>query len=172
MDQYTALAREAIKHFFKTKEVLVPPKNLPEAMKKTKAGVFVSLHTKSNHSLRGCIGTWQPTGNNIAEEICQNALSAAFEDPRFPPLSEKELDDLEIKVDVLSESEQIEDKTALNPKKYGLIVSNQNGRQGLLLPDIGIDSVEEQIAICCQKGGINPQTDRLTFLRFTVKRHS
>jgi AmmeMemoRadiSam system protein A len=171
MDQYTALALEAIKHFFKTKEVLVPPTNLPQEMRNTSAGVFVSLHKKPNHALRGCIGTLEPTCDNLAEEICQNALSAAFEDPRFLPLAQKELADLEINVDVLSPPELVEDKTSLDPKKYGLIVANQNDRRGLLLPDIGIDSVDEQIAICCEKGGIDPTTDKLSLSRFTVQRH-
>ncbi len=171
MDHYTALALEAIKHFFKTKKVLIPPADLPEEMRNTRAGVFVSLHKKSNHALRGCIGTLEPSCTNLAEEICQNALSAAFDDPRFLPLTEKELKDLEINVDILSPPEPVKDKNSLNPKKYGLIVTNQHGRKGLLLPDIGIDSIDEQIAICCEKGGINPQTDKLSFFKFTTERH-
>jgi AmmeMemoRadiSam system protein A len=136
-----------------------------------KAGVFVSLHKKSDHSLRGCIGSFLPTKNNVAEEIISNAISAAFKDPRFLPLTEKELDDLEINVDILSEPGSITDIKQLNPKKYGLLVKNQDNRSGLLLPDIGIETVEEQIAVCCQKGGIDPNNDKLEFYRFTVERH-
>lgn len=146
------------------------PDNFP-SLNKSKSGVFVSLHKKSDHSLRGCIGTFLPTKETVAEEIINNAIAAATEDPRFDPVSDDELDDLDINVDVLSGPEQISDTKKLNPKKYGLIVTNQNGRKGLLLPDIGVDTVDEQIAICCEKGCINPQTDKLTLFRFTVERH-
>jgi len=136
-----------------------------------KAGVFVSLHKKSDHSLRGCIGTFLPTKNNIAGEIISNAISAAFKDPRFTPLTENELDDLEINVDVLSKPESITDLKQLDPKKYGLLVKNVQGRSGLLLPDIGIKTIEEQFSVCCQKGGINPVNDKIKLYRFTVERH-
>ena len=171
MDKYIKLALGAITHFFKAKGILEPPENLPAEMLSRKAGVFVSLHKKSDHALRGCIGTFRPTQNSIAKEIVQNALSAAFDDPRFSPVRENELNDLDINVDVLSEPEPIEDKTSLDPIKFGLIVKNQNGQAGLLLPDIGVNSVDEQIAICCEKGGISPMTDQLSFFRFTVERH-
>ncbi|MGL5729734.1 MAG: AMMECR1 domain-containing protein, partial [Bacteroidales bacterium] len=48
-----------------------------------KAACFVTLHTKSDHSLRGCIGTLEPNQVNLKEEIHTNTLSAAFHDPRF-----------------------------------------------------------------------------------------
>jgi len=171
MDEYTSLGLSTIKQYIDTGKKIEQPSDLPTEMLKKQAGVFVSLHKKSDHSLRGCIGTFLPTKNNAAQEIIDNAISAAFKDPRFPPLTKSELNDLEINVDVLSEPERIDDIKLLNPNKYGLLVKNMEGRSGLLLPDIDIESVEKQISICCQKGGIDPANEKIEYYRFTVERH-
>ena len=69
MDAYTQLAQKTIEEYIKTGNVIKLLTDLPEEMLNQKAGVFVSLHKKSDHSLRGCIGTFLPTKNNIAEAI-------------------------------------------------------------------------------------------------------
>jgi len=148
MNRYVSLAQSTINEYCATHKTITPPSDLPSEMLTQKAGVFVSLHKKSDQSLRGCIGTFAPTTKNIAEEIIQNAIAAGFGDPRFQPITNAELDGLDIKVDVLNEPEQITDISTLDPNKYGLIVQNQSGNRGLLLPDIGVNSVQEQIAIC------------------------
>ncbi|MBU0598319.1 AmmeMemoRadiSam system protein A [Patescibacteria group bacterium] len=170
MDPHIQLAYDAIKEYLASKKTLPLPDNLPNILLAQKAGIFVSLHKKSDNSLRGCIGTFLPTQKNIAEEIISNAVSAAFKDPRFMPLQKDELNDLAINVDVLAEPEPVTDMNQLDPVKYGLIVKSGN-KSGLLLPDIGIDNVEEQINICCQKGGINPAKEKIELFRFTVNRH-
>lgn len=171
MDAYIQLAKQTIEQYVKTGEKIKPPAALPKELLEKKAGVFVSLHKKSDHSLRGCIGTFLPTQQNIACEIIENAISSSTRDPRFMPLIEKELADLEINVDVLSEPAPVKDVKELDPKKYGVIVKTTDGRAGLLLPDIGVKTVNEQIAICCQKGDINPSYDKLMIFKFTVERH-
>ena len=121
---------------------------------KERAGVFVSL--KKHGQLRGCIGTFDPTQENVAQEIIHNAVSSATQDPRFPPVSSEELPYLDYSVDILSKPEPVKDRKKLDPKKYGVIVES-HGRRGLLLPDIeGVDTVEQQIEICCYKAGISP----------------
>lgn len=167
---YTHLARFALKEFFEKRKIPAPPSHLPPKLTTQKAGAFVSLHQKDG-SLRGCIGTFLPTKKNLAEEIIANALAAAFDDPRFPPLKEKELPQLKIKVDVLSSLKTATQKD-LDPKKYGLLVSTSDGRKGLLLPNIPeVNSATKQFQICCQKGGISPQ-EKTTLQIFTVKRYS
>ena len=171
-DIYTKLARDSIENYLKTGKKINIALNLPENFLKKKAGVFVSLHKKDDHSLRGCIGTFVPTKKNIAQEIINNALSAAFYDPRFLPVELDELENLEISVDVLSKPEEIKSKNDLDPEKFGIIVSGKSGHQGLLLPDIkGIDTVEQQIKIACQKAGLDPQKDKFSLKRFIVERH-
>ena len=134
-----------------------------------RAGAFVSLH--KNGRLRGCIGTIQPVRSCVAEEIADNAISAATRDPRFSPVRPEELDSLEISVDVLSEPESISSIAELDVKRYGVIVS-KGGRRGLLLPNLdGVDSIDEQIAIALQKAGISEHEKGIKLQRFEVVRH-
>jgi AmmeMemoRadiSam system protein A len=171
MDPYIKLAKEAIEAYVKNKALLSISPDLPEEMLKNQAGVFVSLHLKDD-SLRGCIGTFAPTQENIAQEIIQNAISAATQDPRFPPIKSEELSEIVYSVDILSASKSISKDKLSDPKKYGLIVSTNDGRRGLLLPDLpGVDTTEEQIRICRLKAGIEPQ-EPMSYQIFTVERHT
>lgn len=167
-DAYVRLARYSLETFVETHQPAVMPKDLPKDMTERRAGVFVSLHKDGN--LRGCIGTFLPTTASIAQEILQNAVSACSRDPRFSPVEVSELDDIEYSVDVLSEPERIFDVKDLDAKKYGVIVEN-NGRRGLLLPDLeGVDTPREQIAIAKKKAGIAPD-EKVNLWRFEVIRH-
>jgi len=133
-----------------------------------KAGVFVSIHKFGG--LRGCIGTFEPATENVAEEIIANAISSATRDPRFPAVAPNELKDLSYSVDVLTKPEPIESQDQLDPKRYGVIVES-GFRRGLLLPDLeGVDTVDYQIDICRQKAGIMPN-EPIKLYRFEVKRH-
>ena len=67
---------------------------------KERAGIFVSI--KKDGQLRGCIGTFEPSRPNIAEEIIANAISAATRDPAFLPIAPDELEHLSFSVDVLT----------------------------------------------------------------------
>jgi len=133
-----------------------------------RAGVFVSLH--KHGQLRGCIGTFEPRERNVAEEIIVNAISSSTGDPRFPPVTTSELDDLEYSVDILTEPEPVIDISQLDHKEYGVIVES-GWKKGLLLPDLeGVDSVEEQIAICRLKAGISVD-EPIELYRFQVRRY-
>ena len=165
---YVRLARETIENYVKQGKIITPPKDLPEEMINQKAGVFVSL--KKFGDLRGCIGTFIPAQENIAQEIIKNAISAAIDDPRFSPVTISELEDLSISVDVLSAPEEVKDISQLDPKKYGVIVSS-GYKKGLLLPDLeGVDTAEYQIDIAKRKAGIYPN-EKVKLYRFEVKRY-
>ncbi len=170
-EPYINLAQQAIKYYLDTGKILDLPAKLPKTMTSTRAGAFVSLHHNDNR-LRGCIGTFLPTQKCVAQEIIANAIAAATEDPRFPPVKIEELDDLEISVDILSKPKKLNANSySLDPKKYGLIVSTADARRGLLLPDItGVETAEQQIEICKQKGGIGPR-EPVQYQTFTVERH-
>ena len=113
MHPLVKLAKETVEHFARTGKSIDPPSDpVPEMTEK--AGAFVSLKIKG--ALRGCIGTFQPTTENVAAEIIQNAVSASTQDPRFPPVKSSELDDLEYSVDLLSEPEKINSKKILTRK--------------------------------------------------------
>ena len=144
------------------------PDWITDEMRQNRAGVFVSIHKEGK--LRGCIGTFLPTRENIAKEIISNAVSASTRDPRFDPIGSEELKWLEINVDVLSAPEKISSTDDLDVRRYGVIVSS-GSRRGLLLPDLdGVDTVEEQVDIARRKGGIR-KDEPVTLERFEVVRH-
>ena len=164
------LAKETIENYVRHGEAIQPPKELPTEMEK-RAGTFVSIHKQG--MLRGCIGTIEPTKANVAQEVIQNAISAATRDPRFPPIGPEELADLDIKVDVLGEPEPVDGLEKLDPRRYGVIVkSARDRRRGLLLPDLeGVDTVEYQVDIARRKAGIRPG-EPIELYRFEVVRYA
>lgn len=134
-----------------------------------RAGAFVSLH--KNGQLRGCIGTIMATRETLADEIIENAISASTRDPRFSPVTEEELDELEYSVDVLGETEKITSEKELDVRRYGVIVT-KGMKRGLLLPNLdGVDTVEEQLRIAKQKAGLSPEERECELERFEVVRH-
>lgn len=167
-DEYVRLARRSLEYYVETGKVLKTPTDLSGELSGKRAGAFVSL--KKDGQLRGCIGTISPVRSSLAEEIIENAVSAAAHDPRFSPVRKDELDDIVYSVDVLMPPEHIDSPDMLDVKDYGVIV-RQGSKSGLLLPDLeGVDTVEEQINIAKQKAGIGPE-EQADLERFRVVRH-
>ena len=164
------LAKETVKR-------LLENVNLPENGNEVTASplwnghksCFVSIKTKDGE-LRGCIGTLSPIQESLDKEIIANAVSASTRDPRFPPMTRDELNNVVFSVDVLSEAEPVEDMTGLDPKKYGVIVS-KGYRRGVLLPDLeGVNTVEQQVEIAAMKAGLS-DLNGIKLERFTVTRY-
>lgn len=174
MNSPVSLAQKAVETFVKNpptgggKDFEIP-KDFPEEFWKKKAGVFVSIEKHGN--LRGCIGTYRATKKNIAEEIIHNAIAAATQDDRFGPITKEELPHLSYAIYVLSEPEQVTDIKLLDPKKFGAIVT-ASAKCGLLLPDLeGVETIEQQLNICCQKGGIDPLKEKIAIFRFEAQKY-
>jgi MEMO1 family protein len=141
---------------------------LPEAATCPSRGCFVSL--KLGGRLRGCIGTVLPARASLEEEVAENALAAATRDPRFAPLRPTELAFVRLSLDLLTVPVPIGSLEELDARRYGVLLRRGN-RLGVLLPDIpGVDSPEQQIAICLEKAGLPPSVD-YTLERFEVERH-
>lgn len=165
---HVQLAEQALREYVEKGVVMRLPDPVPSELA-GRAGAFVSLHLEDG-SLRGCIGTVEPTAPTLAEEIIQNAISAATRDPRFPPVRPAELDDLVVSVDVLSEAEPVASIADLDVKRYGVIVQ-RGWRRGLLLPDLeGVETAQQQVAIAMQKAGISPH-EEVRLQRFSVHRY-
>lgn len=153
------LARQTLEYFFVIKEILeVKESELLDVELKEKRGTFVTL-TKHGQ-LRGCIGHIEPV-QEIYKDVIENALSAAFHDPRFEPLREEELKDVEIEISVLTLPERLEYSSAddllskLVPLKHGVII--QKGRYGATyLPQVWEDLPEKQefLSSLCLKAGL------------------
>ncbi|MDA8170245.1 MAG: AmmeMemoRadiSam system protein A [Nitrospiraceae bacterium] len=168
MHPFVDLVRKAVELYVKEGRVVADTGELSGEMIE-KAGVFVCLKKKGR--LRGCIGTIEPATACAAQEAIRNAIASASEDPRFPPVAEHELDDLDYSVDVLCPPEKIKDLSDLDVKRYGVIVV-KGGRKGLLLPDLeGVDTVEDQFRVAMAKAGIPPWEKDLDIYRFEVKRY-
>lgn len=168
-DNLPALARLAVETYVKDGVELNLPHPHSELLQ-ARAACFVSLKTLDGE-LRGCIGTIEPAHETLAAEIVANAINAATRDPRFPPVSSKELSNLRYSVDVLSATEATV-FADLDPEIYGVIVEDEAGsRRGLLLPALeGIDTPEKQVEIAARKARIEPGTP-VRLMRFSVSRY-
>lgn len=167
MHKFAELAKKSVEEYVKSRMIIAIPEPLDPEMAE-KAGVFVSL--KKHGELRGCIGTYTPCQESISVEIILNAISAATRDPRFQPVTERELSELNYSVDVLTPPEKVKDISELGPKEFGVILKS-GPKRGLLLPDLeGVDSVEDQLRIVRLKAGILPD-EKVEIFRFRVKRY-
>lgn len=167
-DEYVRLARHAVEEYVRSGKKIKALEGISREMYGSRAGVFVSI--KKEGRLRGCMGTICASRPSIADEIIENAVSAASHDPRFSPIKAEELDMLAISVDVLGDVEKIDSLNKLDVKRYGVIVT-KGYKRGLLLPNLeGVDTVKEQIAIAKRKAGIG-EHENVQLERFEVVRH-
>ena len=146
--------------------------DIPDEFFSVRRACFVSLHKSKNDELRGCIGTLEPQEKNLAEEIQRNAISAAFHDRRFQPLTTDELEEIDVSVDVLTIPERIYSADELDPSIFGLIITDGKFRRGVLLPSIpGIDTPEQQVLIVKRKADLSEADEKkLEYYRFTSNR--
>lgn len=155
------LARSAIEKVVKEKKKIPVPEKFPKELKE-KTGVFVTIYKRVGPAkeLRGCIG-WPYPEKPLIEKIIESSIDAS-KDPRFAPLREEELKDIEIEISILTEPKLIEVK---NPKEYlkkieigkdGLIIK-KGIFGGLLLPQVAEEhgwNAEEYLENLCYKAGL------------------
>jgi AmmeMemoRadiSam system protein A len=116
--------------------------------------VFVTLHKRGQ--LRGCIGTLQAR-EPLAAAVRSSAISAATQDPRFPPVSPDELPELEIEISVLSPMRPVAGADEIEVGRHGVVV-RQGMRSGVFLPQVapeqGWDRDTMLDILCAQKAGL------------------
>ncbi len=153
------IARQVIECFVKGKPY--PDFSYPDGFDK-ESGVFVTVNTHPEDRLRGCIG--YPSPIYSLRKALVKAAEGSTEDPRFPRLSEKELDKITVEVSILTPPELISVSRPLDyPKKIeigrdGLIVEKGPYR-GLLLPQVATEwkwNEEEFLSQTCMKAGLPP----------------
>jgi uncharacterized protein (TIGR00296 family) len=152
-------ARQAITSKFKNKRA----KRLLDKDFDENRGVFVTL--KKDGKLRGCIGFPEPI-LPLIDAVEKASLAAAFGDPRFEPLKESELKELNIELSVLTKPKLLEAKTPrgyikkIKIGKHGLIVRRQL-YSGLLLPQVATEHKMDAkgfLSHTCMKAGLPPDT--------------
>jgi AmmeMemoRadiSam system protein A len=159
------LARQSISCELQCDTRMPPPAS--GAYLSARRGVFVTLRER-NGNLRGCCGTIFPVCDNVVAETWRSARAAAFQDSRFEAVQAGELPNLRIDVSVLHSMETICSPDELNPARYGVVVSTEDGRRGLLLPAIEeVKTVGQQLGIARRKAGIGAR-EPVKMQRFQV----
>lgn len=139
-DQQTllAVAAESIRHGLETGHALsVSVEDYTPALQQAGAS-FVTLTIQ--RQLRGCIGMLNAS-RPLIEDVAENAFAAAFEDPRFPPLSAAEFDQLEYHISILNPAETMQFESEadllqqLRPGIDGLILE-EGDRRATFLPSV------------------------------------
>jgi AmmeMemoRadiSam system protein A len=167
---HTYYAQEAILAYLETgRKMFIPDADIPDELK-IKQGCFVSLY-ESNGRMRGCMGTIKPRHKWLYHEIVDNAIFAAFEDDRYVPLMEGELDEIEFKVETVSVPEKIQTLLDLDPDRYGIVVRSPENTEGVLLPQCdGVQTIDDQISLAMKKGSIPiSEKQNLEIFRFSIE---
>ena len=145
------IARNAVHEYLNGQQPRLPdppPERLMEFL-----GIFVSVH--KGRELRGCVGSILAT-DPLYRSTAECAIAAAVNDPRFMPLTQKELADVEFEISLLSRPEYVQDVKNIEVGKHGLLISKGNVR-GLLLPQVASEhgwSRERFLEETCKKAGL------------------
>ena len=174
------LARQTLMHELGK---AVPPdesekmqKSLLDQCYQTYCGTFVTL--KINDQLRGCIGNLAAE-EPLSEGVRRNAINAAFHDPRFPPLSEKELENVDIEVSILTEPqplEYVDGKDLLTRLRVDIdgVIIRKGHASATFLPQVWeqLPDPEEFLEHLCMKAGLSSDAwrkNKLDVLTYQVQ---
>lgn len=149
------IARATVREHLDTGRL--PPGKPHRATLLAPAAVFVSLHR--DHELRGCIGMTEARVP-LYRAVQEMAVAAASRDPRFPPLTDDELDSTELEISVLSHARPVRGPQDLTIGVDGLVVE-AFGRRGLLLPQVAVEAgwdAATLVARTCVKAGLPVDT--------------
>jgi AmmeMemoRadiSam system protein A len=113
----------------------VPEFTVDSQVLREKRGAFVTINKKGQ--LRGCIGYVQAY-KPLYQTVEEMAAQAAFSDPRFDPVTEKELPDVEIEISVLTPLRRIKRVEEIEVGKHGILIE-KGFYSGLLLPQVATE---------------------------------
>lgn len=171
------LARKTVDEIVQTKQKPEVPEETPEHLH-SKSGVFVTLNTvfENRVNLRGCIGRPYPS-QPLVEATIDSAVDSAVNDPRFPPVTPKELDKIIVDLSVLTPPKKIQ--YSKPEELLGLVKVGRDGLiairgmfRGLLLPQVPVDwkwNIQEFLEHTCNKAGLpadiwkDPETEFMSF---------
>jgi MEMO1 family protein len=155
--QLLRLARSAVTEYVTRRTVVEDRTGNPKFL--APRGVFVTL--KKRGDLRGCIGYIEPIAP-LAKAVVETAIYAATRDPRFQPVEAAEMQELSYEISVLTPVKEIADPALVVVGRHGIIIS-QNGRKGVLLPQVPVENGwdrETFLAQGCVKAGLAPDAWR------------
>ncbi len=169
-------ARSVVEGYMENRRV--PNIEFPEKFEE-KSGVFTTISTYPERNLRGCIGYPEPIFP-LKEALIRSALAAAFEDPRFPPLSEHEIGRVVFEVSLLTPPKKVQvakRKDLLGVIKIGVhgLIAERGMFRGLLLPQVPVEwkwNVKEFLEQTCWKAGLPKncwKDESVQFYTFTAE---
>jgi len=149
------LAREAIAAALDKREAAFAP---PSPHLAAPRGAFTTVYCRGE--LRGCVGYVLPVAP-LYRTIVETARAAAFDDPRFPPITSAELPQVEVSLSILSPLQPIQAEE-VEIGRHGLLIT-MGGRRGLLLPQVPLEHGWDRITFLeqtCRKAGLPPNAWR------------
>jgi AmmeMemoRadiSam system protein A len=143
------LAHEAIETALDGRPLLLDP---PIPHLAERRGAFTTIYRHGE--LRGCVGYVFPS-NSVYQAVAETARAAAYDDPRFPPVSREEAPDLKVSLSILASPKPIAPEQ-IEIGRHGLLISLA-GRRGLLLPQVPVEHGWDRITFLeqtCRKAGL------------------
>ena len=169
------IAYDSIKSGLSNGTALTVDSSKLDAALQTKRATFVTLN--KHGQLRGCIGMLEPI-RPLAEDVAHNAFAAAFSDPRFSPLEENELEQLDIHISILGTPEKMlfdSEKELLSQLKPGIdgLIMEEGRRRGTFLPSVweSLPQPEDFLNHLKMKSGLseNYWSDEIKIQRYSVE---
>lgn len=146
------LARDTITQWVTRRSL--PPLPTGDPVFEEPRAVFVTLH--EHGQLRGCIGTLEPR-EPLAAAVRSAAVSAATQDPRFPPVTPAELPEIEIEISVLSPLRRVNSPDEIVVGEHGVVVA-AGMRRGVFLPQVAVEQGWDRDTmldyLCLHKAGL------------------
>ena len=202
MNLYVSLAKKAVESYIEEKKIIEPPEDLPDKFLKKRAGIFVTIMKNSELRgcigtyLPTKINIAQEIIHNAVAAATEDYRFGSIQKTELPYLSYtvyilsepelvkdiKELNPKKFGIIVKttpfvypsgSEEEKRGQDLFDYPNENVVFDGKTPFKAGLLLPDLEeIDTIEKQISIACQKGGINPEKEKIIIYRFSVEKYT
>ena len=147
-----ASMEHAVRSFGSTTAV---PKDAPAATR-AKMGAFVTLNDKATGALRGCIGEIMPM-RPLVEAVTARAVDAALRDPRFSPVSERELGGIRVEVSALTPPKRVASWRDIVLGRDGMTIE-KNGCFAVFLPQVAPEQgwdLPTTLSYLSQKAGLS-----------------
>ena len=151
------------------------PSVFPESLKSKEFPLFVTWTTGPSKHLRGCIGTFQ--SDNLESNLKEYSLTAAFNDPRFPPISEEEIKNLNVGISLLTNFEKAKDCYDWEIGKHGIQIKFLKNYRATFLPEVALEhkmdketTLNELLLKAGYYGDLKDVIDKIEMTRYQSKK--